>query len=713
MLLQQGGTLYTLKSSITRASFCPIGRCVQTKYGQGVLIAYNRENEMHRVRLWSPRRQGTAMGYLNKSDLFREVVGCVGMTIQVMSSSSSSSSSGGEKVAERGLVTSYSSATDMFEVLLSNGNKIQIAAAAVDEAMLITCHEATILPTLESIMKTVQAKHVVIGDMIGLSSLNDIQANLKSRLEKGRESILERLAMSKEGTGSATLYQQTLQDLDEILLAMQQCFHNISSSITNGDRLQHHLDELRLLVDSLKAKIVNSSQKGFTISDLCRELSDSLFKPLTDFFSFSSFFQEKDKESILALSNTAGAQHLIKGGIENWERASKLLSTFTPTPSLTLTPVVSTPTNYFDIAGECLKFASNFANTSAPAVLESWVESVIEQSAFLKQLRADQLNNNNSSFSNLGKELGLEDAFTLSTFSPGEMIIANLIVKLIFYDEQISGYELQNCFLQNSPLAFTGSDALNSLSRIIPESLILAVGNNTQLSEVISPLATLVHQIGRKEITLESACMAAKQSLESAGFEDIAKQVILKSTEVVNALESIQGTDEFQQAFAHIKTMDLNILDGLHNLSIQAVDPNNNGSSSELSIVNIAEKAITNSEARSRFIDGVKSKVLDFLLSYIPTINLGGIDGVKDDIQFNISSLDLSGFRFQKEGVSVDVCTDLQADKDILSFTAVGITASFSSVLWKYSQNYFPHLRGEGNADANVQNATVRLVGFI
>ena len=132
----------------------------------------------------------------------------------------------------------------------------------------------------------------------------------------------------------------------------------------------------------------------------------------------------------------------------------------------------------------------------------------------------------------------------------------------------------------------------------------------------------------------------------------------------------------------------------------------------DLDLMSVAGTILNDADARNRVIERLKDRVLDFLLGYIPTININSLDGVYENISYHISSLDLSGFKFVKDMVSLEINQDrLTSDGSLLKFKARGIEASFKGVEWKYSQQVFPNLQGEGLINAAMQSASLSL-GF-
>lgn len=80
---------------------------------------------------------------------------------------------------------------------------------------------------------------------------------------------------------------------------------------------------------------------------------------------------------------------------------------------------------------------------------------------------------------------------------------------------------------------------------------------------------------------------------------------------------------------------------------------------------------LSDAAARARLVDGWKDTLLDFLLQFIPTLSIPDIDGmmmrvglpvylpnadlshdsgVREDVRFSVSGLDLAGIKLKKEG---------------------------------------------------------------
>ena len=65
------------------------------------------------------------------------------------------------------------------------------------------------------------------------------------------------------------------------------------------------------------------------------------------------------------------------------------------------------------------------------------------------------------------------------------------------------------------------------------------------------------------------------------------------------------------------------------------------------------EKVATDETERQKLVNQVKDSALEFLLQYLPSIQVPPIQGEKDNVEYTISNIDLGGFKIKKEGVDV------------------------------------------------------------
>ena len=110
--------------------------------------------------------------------------------------------------------------------------------------------------------------------------------------------------------------------------------------------------------------------------------------------------------------------------------------------------------------------------------------------------------------------------------------------------------------------------------------------------------------------------------------------------------------------------------------------------------------------ARQRLLDTTKDAVLEFLLSYLPSVTIPPIEGDDDGLVYNISNLDFTKLRIKKDDVSVEYSPTLPPR---LTVTAKNMSSQFPAMKWAYKQTYFPYLEGGGKCDASVTGVRVSL----
>jgi hypothetical protein len=72
-------------------------------------------------------------------------------------------------------------------------------------------------------------------------------------------------------------------------------------------------------------------------------------------------------------------------------------------------------------------------------------------------------------------------------------------------------------------------------------------------------------------------------------------------------------------------------------------------------LMRVGEAALTDASAREQLIHRVTDAALEFLLSVLPNLPVPPIEGVREGVVYNISQLDLTGVKLQKQDVQVVV----------------------------------------------------------
>ena len=127
-----------------RHSKVPIGACVATSYGIGVLVGWRVEDDCHIVRsLWQCRGSGSAYAYMNRNSIHKAMVAANGFRVQT--------------VYGWGIVhacikggTSFTSCRYFVEIREENsrhkGNVLEL-----DDTLILSCHGAQFMPVIEHV----------------------------------------------------------------------------------------------------------------------------------------------------------------------------------------------------------------------------------------------------------------------------------------------------------------------------------------------------------------------------------------------------------------------------------------------------------------------------------------------------------------------------------------------------------------------------------
>ena len=147
-----------------------------------------------------------------------------------------------------------------------------------------------------------------------------------------------------------------------------------------------------------------------------------------------------------------------------------------------------------------------------------------------------------------------------------------------------------------------------------------------------------------------------------------------------------------------------------------------------------AGNAISDEQARRRFISNATDAALDFILRILPSMPVPPFEGVNDGLVFSISNLSLQGFQVKKENIHLYLAgfratkvnnqdqTDLSADtlqmtkmesdvkaSELLVIDVQHISAILNHVAWSFEQTYLPYLKGDGVANVKMSEGAIRL----
>ncbi len=734
-------TLFTSIEYIQQASFCSIGNCIYTKYGMGILLDYRRPSGIHVVRLWLPNgAQGASIAYMNKSDILKVIPAMSGMQISTKSN-------------VQGIIYKYSNDLDSFEIVTSNGTHTSIRSddiivpkttiqSTTTSHYLVNHIGQNLKPYKKSIVSFVSLISTMQkGDNIDISSDellktfvgNDI--NLDEQKQKiiqiihdikNRITQLVNANTTESESISSTIVSLSAPMVAPLLSKLDGIINSLESNISlanNSSSFISMTSDIAVLLYSSGSMYMDGNENNVLSTVYKLALNDPLLQQILDGLrSASSIWTSRLNEIkkmvdtfSTVLYSTKSMSILTNGSEALRTRLASLVDykAVTNTVDSNNLALKEIP----DILGNKLKAENTLVSLKNRLITASNDQDYTNkvQGMLMNILSTYGVYNPNmdsnsiqimifallNSFQDSSKhflstswcdnaEIQLTQIFDkMATTTASNSGIA--IEELSVY----SGYEIRRKFQR--PETSLQSLDVTTISSMVPSTMIP--------TNIIDPLQSWAQQVGidtKQLMSFNGAINMAKNALESDALENVAKKIVKAGDTLITSIESIRDNSVVQSALSQLSNGDFS--NSLVS-SVKDLQLNN--------VLAMAETVITDAEARDTLIERVKDQILEFFLQYIPTLSLPDLDGIKDDIEYSVLGLNLSGFKLKKEGVTLELgqSSMVKLGHDVLSFTATGINAKFRGLHWRYAQTYFPHLRGDGNADAEVENVSIK-IGF-
>lgn len=781
--LEWGASLYTRKEELLSVSF-PIGTCVDTKYGTGIILDYLRSKDFYIIRMWqADGSKGAAMAYMPSSDVLNDIEAAVGL--QVMT-----------PLGIMGRVLHYRRSDHMYIVQLAfanafiHGSHIRCTTSKfVPSAYYlvwlasnnISSYKGPLLYLVDILRKFrsgVVPMDISFEGVIKLlmssgansSFLTSQRSKLIACMKSARERMIE-LAKSRGFEFDLDLrkvidkanFKETVQILgndttlfDDALVRMDTIINSLSALGNSGEEC-HSLSEgnSESVSDtdgmSQKCESVKETDSSDFLNFMKLYLGDRNFTGDT-FSVFMSFFKgdlelqlrsigflSTDpvfEEMMMTIRNLSSVwlktlndlqaavqaiMHVIsasktililkQGGNNLRNRILNLVNESVPTG------VIIEKTKEF--IGALPSVCDQKMNSDAMMRIKSRLNSKLYSddmtalSSLLDSLLAKLLSNwgelrkggysafksNHIIFISLLQSF---ENYAHSTLSQTWRVEAEArlcsILEGIQDHETLSSFEIRKKIL--NPLHGALSLSINGVCNAVNLDSTWGSLERDPLS-LLSKMLDL-QEIRSTDLTINGALELSKNILDGDVLEGAARKLVDAGEALVTSMETLRSNGAVQEAISRLACGDLgaSVMSTVSNFEVD-------------SVFSIAENVICDADARYNLLSKVKDQVLEFLLQYIPTLPLPDLDGVKDDIEYSIMGLDLSRFRFTKENVFVEIGRndDLKNGDEILTFRAKGIQAKFLGLRWRFAQTYFPHLKGDGLADAEVNNAEI-CIGF-
>lgn len=762
--------LYCTAGAIIRNSMYDVGSCLMTKYGSGVLLQYRRSDDLFVVRLWQTFGEGSATAYMTRADIVGKIAAATGTRVvtplgegfvsavlrRAIGSDAASSfyiynvslHYGAAYMNAQSILCKEAAvipAADHLSQQMSRSNRLMKgvqerygggAMAALEPLKQswekISKGGSSVTDILKE--RSRQLQQTIRG--LDTRSLEDKLRDRVAQEVADREHIESLLA---EGKRRVAELIESAEKRDELSQDTRSTLKNyLSLGMTQVDgavaRLKEEAtDEEKLLI----AEVVHAKEdleKSLTVMKDIAE-SDPVLKEIYDKIGDASARAKSRTHDIEEeLKNTAAVQTLTEGA----HTFSQKLDAIMVTPeSSRLKELGSRVLNSIGKQGEekgrelldgvksrvMSKLSQDDHNSS---VMQSVEARIAEELNKWKQGEYQNVSSKvNESISTVNFLLGVISEGSVEAPTSKEVVSAALsrysvsrdfaaspkafmwrkllgaLVAMKAKEEElkgvaITGEEFVRQFRVPPEVAARRALSTYAKPRVAQLTKFIDSKLDPKYADAAAPITSLVNEIASGRFDLDVAVKAAKDSLNSKGMALVAAEVLKQGDKVVGALEALSSSDTVQLAMIRLQDMDIESTLGD---TIKKFDSNK--------ALNLAEGVLTNAEARAQLINDTKDRVLEFLLENLPTMTVPDIQGVKDDVQFAITGLDMSGFKLRKEDVKVEVGSSLK--EELFSCTAVGIRAKFARVRWKYEQLYFPYLSGSGLADANVINASVRL----
>lgn len=235
-------------------------------------------------------------------------------------------------------------------------------------------------------------------------------------------------------------------------------------------------------------------------------------------------------------------------------------------------------------------------------------------------------------------------------------------------------------------------------------------GGNDTLAEAKSRAEDVLQKLGHGGI--EGAVETAKSVTTKASetlSKDLDKAEAAKITDAsletgVDYLKDLQSSGQGQQLLrSTISFLQNDMSRGLVKDIVKSL-----GSADT---VELGKKAVTDEDARNKFLDRIKVSGTELFSKSLPGIQIPPISGLRDNVAYTIDGLDLSGFNINPDSFdfqSFDMHSE-GSNGEIFQFACSNMSAKVDALSWSYRQEYFPYLAGQGLADCTIEGLELKL----
>jgi hypothetical protein len=126
-------------------------------------------------------------------------------------------------------------------------------------------------------------------------------------------------------------------------------------------------------------------------------------------------------------------------------------------------------------------------------------------------------------------------------------------------------------------------------------------------------------------------------------------------------------------------------------------------------LLNSAEGALTNVEAREALVSELKDICLDFILRILPAVSIEKLNGHDNGCDWELNDISFSDFHFRKENVHISLGDPRKPSEELLRVSAWDISAHFHKMKVFVERKEFPPVKAECIADAKAERMSVTL----
>eukprot|EP00903_Cladosiphon_okamuranus_P011757 g11052.t1 len=620
------------------------GTCVETTLGTGVVVDFRPDDDVHVVRMWKPRGAGSARAYLNPASILRgDLPAAVGIRVKTPD---------GE-----GIVASFmgggngdGTKADVFLVELRNGETVLVEAGS------ISCPVAKVMPLVEKVVDR---------------SNSFVTAETKTALGTGARDLLAKIEGTVQGIDTKALeldkHFSTLKTLAEHSPELAKIVSDLEDGAAKARELQSQVEATKTVGVLLDGKsrleaglgeVINSCRGDESVA-LATERGGRLVKALT---------AKESPVMTKGIKLLQGAHERVVAHGDGWKTALAGLqsSSAVQDGQGRLSGMLRAAAGagggsgggggagaggtVQDVLGLLKGDPASRATDASLRLLENAILAFMEavppprpRTTVTQLGKAGEGEERASTLSSGGKGVGEEqggssgDGLVGGDDAPGGVAPggwrAQDLVDL-FESGQLAEEVMRAVARQASTQALTIMERLSE----------------THLAEDSPGLEALrlLQGYERGETGLDEAVTCALDFLNSEEGQTMAGGLVSQGERGLESLKTLSlsiskdgGVGKVLERLAD-PGLEKRILDGIEGLDTDE-------------ILETAEKAITDVDARTRLLDGIKDSTVEFLLEYLPHIEVPPISGSSSRVGYAITNLDLSGFRLRKEDVEVQL----------------------------------------------------------